>query len=138
MVFVRTGDTVFVESISRTARNTTDLLTILSSLTEKGVVFVSLKENIDTTAPYGQFKLAVFGVLAELEYESILECQSKGVEIAKAEGKYIGRKHVAVNEAKFCAICARWRAGDITEMTAIQEVEVKLNTLYRGEKEQNY
>ena len=48
MAFVRAGDTV-VESISRIARNTRDLLSIVSELTEKGVEFVSLKENIDTT-----------------------------------------------------------------------------------------
>ncbi len=51
MAFVRAGDTVIVESISRIARNTRDLLTIISNLTEKGVEFVSLKENIDTTTP---------------------------------------------------------------------------------------
>ena len=52
MAFVRAGDAVIVESISRIARNTRDLLTIISSLTEKGVEFVSLKENIDTTTPH--------------------------------------------------------------------------------------
>ena len=88
MSFVRTGDTVIVESISRIARNTRDLLTIISSLTEKGVEFVSLKESIDTTTPHGRFMLTVFGALAELERESILERQREGIEIAKAEGKY--------------------------------------------------
>ena len=34
---------------------------------EKGVEFVSLKENIDTTTPQGRFMLTVFGALAELE-----------------------------------------------------------------------
>ena len=48
-----------MESISRIARNTRDLLTIISSLTEKGVEFVSLKENIDTTTPHGRFMLTV-------------------------------------------------------------------------------
>ena len=51
MAFVREGDTVIVESISRIARNTRDLLSIISELTEKGVEFVSLKESIDTTTP---------------------------------------------------------------------------------------
>lgn len=53
MAFVREGDTMIVESISRIARNTRDLLSIISELTEKGVEFVSLKENIDTTTPHG-------------------------------------------------------------------------------------
>ena len=87
MAFVRAGDTVVVESISRIARNTRDLLSIVSELTEKGVEFVSLKENIDTTTPQGRFMLTVFGALAELERENILERQREGIEIAKSEGK---------------------------------------------------
>ena len=39
----------------------------LSILAEKGVEFVSLKENIGTTTPQGRFMLTVFGALAELE-----------------------------------------------------------------------
>ena len=70
MAFVRAGDTVIVESISRIARNTRDLLSIVSDLTEKGVEFVSLKENMDTTTPQGRFMLTVFGALAELEREN--------------------------------------------------------------------
>ena len=99
--------------------------------------FVSLKENIDTTTPHGRFMLTVFGALAELERESILERQCEGIEIAKAEGKYKGRKPVAVNEAKFRAVCTRWRAGEITATAAMQEVGLKPNTFYRRIKELN-
>ena len=83
MAFVRAGDTVIVESISRIARNTRDLLTIISSLTEKGVEFVSLKENIDTTTPHGRFMLTVFGALAELERESILNVNVRASRLQK-------------------------------------------------------
>ena len=41
--------------------------------------------------------LTVFGALSELERESILQRQREGIEIAKAEGKYKGRKPIAVN-----------------------------------------
>lgn len=135
MAFVREGDTVIVESISRIARNTRDLLTIIATLTEKGVEFISLKENIDTTTPQGRFMLTVFGALAELERENILERQREGIEIAKTEGKYKGRKPVAVDEAKFRAVCARWRAGEITATAAMKEVGLKPNTFYRRAKE---
>lgn len=134
MAFVRAGDTLIVESISRIARNTRDLLTIISNLTDKGVEFVSLKENIDTTTPHGRFMLTVFGALAELERENILERQREGIEIAKAAGKYKGRKPVEVDEAKFRAVCARWRAGEITATAAMQEVSLKPNTFYRRVK----
>ena len=135
MAFIREGDTVIVESISRIARNTRDLLGVVATLTDKGVEFVSLKENIDTTTPHGRFMLTVFGALAELERESILERQREGIEIAKAEGKYKGRKPVEVNEAKFRAVCIRWRAGEITATAAMQQVGLKPNTFYRRVKE---
>jgi DNA invertase Pin-like site-specific DNA recombinase len=75
--------------------------------------------------------LTVFGALAELERESILERQREGIEIAKAEGKYKGRKPVAVDEAKFRTVCARWRAGDISATAAMKELDLKPNTFYR-------
>lgn len=135
MAYVREGDMVIVESISRIARNTRDLLSIVAELTEKGVEFVSLKESIDTTTPQGRFMLTVFGALAELERESILERQREGIEIAKSEGKYKGRKPVDVDEARLKAVCARWRAGEITARAAMDEVSLKPNTFYRRVKE---
>ena len=61
--FVREGDTVITESISRIARNTRDLLGIVEQLTASKVEFISLKESIDTTTPQGRFMLTVFGAM---------------------------------------------------------------------------
>ena len=135
MAFVRAGDMVIVESISRIARNTRDLLSIVSELTEKQVEFISLKENIDTTTPQGRFMLTVFGALAELERENILERQREGIAIAKDAGKYKGRKPLEVDEVQFKDACKRWRAGEITATAAMQEVGLKPNTFYRRVKE---
>ena len=126
---------MMVESISRIARNTRDLLSIVSELTEKGVEFVSLKENIDTTTPQGRFMLTVFGALAELERENILERQREGIEIAKSEGKYKGRKPIDYDEAQMNALCKKWRAGEITATAAMKELGLKPNTFYRRVKE---
>ena len=133
--FVRSGDTVIVESISRIARNVRDLLEIVARLTEKGVEFISLKENIDTTTPQGRFMLTVFGALAELERESILERQREGIAIAKAEGKYKGRKSIEIDEQQFRSVCKQWRDGDITATQAMRRIGLKPNTFYRRVKE---
>ena len=69
---VQKGDVVVVESISRFARNTRDLLGLVEKLTIKGVEFISLKEHIDTTTPTGRFTLTVFAAIAELERECTL------------------------------------------------------------------
>ena len=99
--FVRKGDTVYCESISRIARNTSDLLKIVEELNKKQVDFVSLKENIDTSTPQGKFILTVFGALAELERESILQRQAEGIAIAKAQGKFKGRQPKKIDEKQF-------------------------------------
>lgn len=135
LTFCREGDTVITESISRIARNTRDLLTIIDKLTEKKVGFVSLKENIDTSTPQGRFMLTVFGALAELERENTLQRQREGIEIAKTEGKYAGRKPIAINEKQFREICAAWRAGTYTGVEAAARAGLKKNTFYRRVKE---
>ena len=65
MEFVREGDAVIVESISRFARCTRDLLELVEQLTAKGVEFVSKKESLDTSSPSGRFVLTIFGAVAQ-------------------------------------------------------------------------
>lgn len=134
MDYIRDGDTVIVESISRFARNTRDLLTLVDELIEKGVAFVSLKESIDTATPQGKFMLTVFAAMAELERESILQRQREGIEIAKSEGKYKGRRPLKIDEDNFKKECRRWRAGEITAVEAMKRLGLKPNTFYRRVK----
>ena len=129
MEYVRKGDTVIVESISRFARNTRDLLELVEQLTAKGVEFVSKKEAIDTTTPTGKFMLTVFGAVAELEREYILQRQREGIAIAKELGKYKGRKPIQVPE--FEQIVAKWRSGTITAAEAMRMLHMSKTTFYR-------
>ena len=129
MEYVRRGDTVIVESISRFARNTRDLLELVEKLTAKGVEFISLKEAIDTTTPTGKFMLTIFGAVAELEREYILQRQREGIEIAKTEGKYAGRK--PITHPEFNRITAQWKRGEITAVEAMKRLNMKPSTFYR-------
>ena len=121
MDYVRKGDTVIVESISRFARNTRDLLVLIEKLTEKGVEFVSRKEAIDTTTPTEKFMLTVFGAVAELEREYILQRQREGIAIAKAQGKYTGRK--SIERSNFDAVEKLWHAGTISAAEAMRRLD---------------
>ena len=134
MEYVRRGDTVIVESISRFARNTRDLLELVEQLTAKGVEFVSRKEAIDTTTPTGKFMLTVFGAVAELEREYILQRQREGIAIAKEQGKYAGRKPIRTPE--FEQVTAKWRSGAITAAEAMRTLHVSKSTFYRRIKQQ--
>ena len=129
MTFVREGDTVIVESISRFARNTRDLLELVEQLTAKHVEFVSKKEAIDTTTPTGKFMLTVFGAVAELEREYILQRQKEGIAIAKENGVYRGRK--PIQRENFQAVVALWRQGKITAVEAMKKLDMKSSTFYR-------
>ena len=132
MAFVRKGDTVIVESISRFARNTRDLLDLVEQLTEKGVEFVSKKEAIDTTTPTGKFMLTVFGAVAELEREYILQRQREGIAIAKKQGKYKGRK--PIERPNFDAVVKQWQEGRISAAEAMKMLRMTKTTFYRKAK----
>lgn len=133
MEYVRHGDTVIVESISRFARNTRDLLELVERLTAKGVEFVSQKEAIDTTTPAGKFMLTIFGAVAELERDYILQRQREGIAIAKQQGKYCGRKPKQHHD--FETITAQWRSGRITATQAMEKLNMSPSTFYRRVKE---
>lgn len=133
--FVREGDVVIVESISRFARNTRDLLDLVEQLKEKGVEFISKKESIDTNTVAGKFMLTVFGACAELERGYILDRQKEGIEIAKKEGKYKGRKPLEVDNILWDSLYKRWKAGEITATKMMQKLNLKPNTFYRKAKE---
>lgn len=132
MNFVRRGDTVIVESISRFARNTRDLLDLVERLTEKQVEFVSRKEAIDTTTPTGKFMLTVFAAVAELEREYILQRQREGIAIAKQQGKYRGRPPKAYPD--FERIAARWQKGEITAVQAMKLLGMSKTRFYERVK----
>lgn len=133
MEYVREGDVVVVESISRFARNTKDLLELTERLEEKGVQFVSRKESIDTSTPAGKFMLSVFGALAQLERENILERQAEGIAIAKAEGRMNGRPQKAVDT--FADVYAEVKAGSKSASQGARELGIARSTWYRKARE---
>jgi DNA invertase Pin-like site-specific DNA recombinase len=132
MEYVRRGDTVIVESISRFTRNTRDLLELVEKLSAKGVEFVSKKETIDTTTPTGKFMLTVFGTVAELEREYILQRQREGVAIAKDNGVYKGRKPIQPPELE--KVMVKWRRGEITAAEAMRQMGMSKSAFYRKVK----
>ena len=134
MNYVREGDTVIVESISRIARNTRDLLELVDALTEKGVEFISKKENIDTTTPAGKFMLTVFAAVAELERGYILDRQKEGIAIAKSEGKYKGRRPAEVDEKLWDSLYLLWSEGKISAVEFMGKMGMKKSTFYRRVK----
>ena len=133
--FIRSGDCVIVESISRFARNVKDLLELIELLQDKGVEFVSKKESIDTTTPSGRFMLTVFAAVSELERGYLLDRQREGIAIAKGQGKYRGRKPIQVDEELWDRLYPKWQRREISAAEFMRRMGLKANTFYRRVKE---
>ena len=133
MKFVREGDVVVVESISRFARNTKDLLDLIDQLQKKKVQFISEKEQMDTATPAGKFTLTMFAALSELERDNIRERQSEGIEIAKAEGRMTGRPRR--EPENFEEVYADWLNKKISAAEACRRCHMARRTFYRRVKE---
>ena len=132
--YIREGDTLYIESISRLARSTRDLLSIVQQLQDKKVELISLRENIDTTTAQGRFVLTVFAALSELERESTLQRQKEGIEAARLKGKKFGRPKIE-KPKNWDSVVNLWRQGKITAVEAMKRLQLDRGTFYRRIKE---
>jgi DNA invertase Pin-like site-specific DNA recombinase len=130
MTVLKSGDKLIVDSISRFARNTKDLIELVEQLNEKGVIFVSLKEAIDTTTPTGIFMLTVFGAVAQLEREYIRQRQAEGIAIAVAQGKFKGRKPIEYPK-QWDKYYKMIKDGAMTNVEAMKLMDLKKTTFYK-------
>ncbi len=128
--YVREGDTVYAESFSRLARSTRDLLEIVEDLTSKGVQFVSLKENVDTSTPQGKFMLTVFAGLAQLERDTILQRKREGIDLCLSEGRAYGRPTAKISDT-FATHYQQWKAGKIKAVDFMKAENLPKSTFYK-------
>ncbi|SRR5258707_998507 len=91
LAFMRTGDTIVVWKLDRLGRSLKDLIETLHLFQERGVDFISLTEQIDTTTPGGKLIFHLMGALAEFERDLIRERTKAGLAAARARGRVGGR-----------------------------------------------
>ena len=144
--YVREGDSVTVESYSRFARNTRDLLNLIHDLDEKGVSFISLKENVDTSRPEGRLMMNIFASLAQFELEQRADRQREGIIEAKKEDAelrangqepthYKGRKRVDFDPERLQKELFLVQEGKQTHDQAAKNLGLQIRTYYRRVKE---
>ncbi len=129
----RKGDELVVHSMDRLARNIVDLRNIVSELNAKGARVRFVKENMtfsaDNSDPFATLMLNMLGSFAEFERSMILERQREGIAIAKASGKYKGRK-AALSSAQASELVQRMDAGESVTALA-KEYGISRETAYQ-------
>lgn len=129
MDIVRSGDTVIVESISRLGRNTIDILTIIQELNQRGITFVSLKENIDSSTPTGNAMMGMLAVISQLERDLIAQRTQEGMASAKARGVRLGRPTLDSDKVKTALKMYDSNEYSVREIT--QQVGISQGKLYK-------
>ena len=131
--FCREGDTLVVHSMDRLARNLSDLRLLVNQLTARGVAVEFVKEHLTFTgedSPMSNLLLSMLGAVAEFERALLLERQREGIALAKAEGKYKGRKRT-LSAAKARELVNRATAGEVSKTALAKEYGVSRETLYQ-------
>lgn len=132
--YARSGDTIYIDSFSRLARSTKDLLSLIEQFKESNIKLVSIKENLDTSTPQGVLMVTMIGAINQFEREQLLERQAEGIAIAKAKGVYKGRKKIEVTD-ELKDYYQQWKAREITKSQIITNTGISRATIDRRFKE---
>ena len=135
MDYIREGDIVYFESFSRISRSLSDLLKILDTFNKKGVAFVSVKENIDTSGATGKLIVSVLGAINAYEREINEERREFNFRKACNENR-VGRPQAEVSD-EFISAVKEWRKGEITAVEAMKKCGVPKATFYKLVKRNN-
>lgn len=126
---VRPGDRVIVYKLDRISRSTKHLIELVEFFEEKGVEFVSIRDNIDTSTPTGRFFFRMMASLAELERDITSERTKSGLAAARARGRKGGRPKLDDKKIKTALKMYHSKNHTIKEIT--KTVGISAPTLYR-------
>lgn len=134
----KSGDHIYVESISRLGRNVDDLRDLCRYFKDRGVTVHFIKEGFDTGGSMYQFLLTILGAVAEMEREVTVERVREGVEKAMKfgtkSGRPFGRPPAELSE-DFPKYYTMWREAMITAVEFAKLLQVGRATLYRHIKQ---
>lgn len=128
--FIRSGDTLVVWRLDRLGRSLKDLIERVAELRGRGIDFLSLHEQIDTTTSAGKLQFHIFSALAEFERDLIRERTMAGLRAARARGKKGGRKfRLTSEEARMAASLIKDKTHKIKDIC--KRLGISTATLYR-------
>ncbi len=132
---LRKGDTLIVWKLDRIARSISHLLKLVDQFEKLGVKFKSINDPfVDTTSAHGKFVVTLFGAVAQLERDIIIERTTAGLKSARRRGVQLGRKKGLGKEAKQKAILAAsyYKENNLPIIDIMKLVGIKSKpTLYK-------
>lgn len=132
---LREGDTVIIWKLDRIARSISHLLKLVDEFEKLGVKFKSIQDPfIDTTSAHGKFVITLFGAIAQLERDIIIERTTAGLKSARRRGIQLGRKKGLNKIAKQKAILATsyYKENNLPIVDIMKPVGIKSKpTLYK-------
>lgn len=132
--YIRAGDSIYVCSMDRLARNLNDLLSLTTLIMEKQCSLHFLKENLTFSAdsdknPMSKLLLSIIGAVSEFERALIRERQAEGIALAKTRGVYKGSKPVLTPEKRL--LFKKMKNDGIPLTLIAKKLGVGRSTLYR-------
>jgi len=88
---LRKDDVLFIWRLDRLGRSLKNIIDLVLSLSEKGVVIKGISDGVDTSTSSGRLFLNIMASLAEYERELIKERTNAGLQSARARGRTGGR-----------------------------------------------
>lgn len=125
------GDVLVVWKLDRLGRSLPHLVSIVSSLKEKGIGFKSLHdEAINTTTPSGELIFHIFAALSSYELALIRERTRAGLKAARARGRVGGRPKTSTHDPLVLAVKRMYQdAFEIKEIC--EKLNLSESTVYR-------
>jgi putative DNA-invertase from lambdoid prophage Rac len=84
-------EAVIVFKLDRYARSSRELLLEIQELTNKGIGFISISDNLDFSNSVGRLHFHILAAFAEFERSLISERTKEGIARTKAQGTTLGR-----------------------------------------------
>ena len=135
---LKENDLLLVTKIDRCSRNTLEFLKLQDRLYKKGVRFLSLDLPYSTDMAVNQLISTNLAAITTFENERRKERQRQGIQAAKKNGKYFGRKTVI--DKKLISQVQDLKENKNLSITEISKITGRArNTIYKILKEElNY
>lgn len=134
---LRRGDIVYVVRLDRLGRRMIKLIELINDFKSKGIEFVSLENNIDTTTPIGMLLFNICAAFSEMERELIRERVKAGVDAALEKGRKGGRPR-AVTPEKEAILVALVKANNMSVKQICATTGISRAAYYRAINALNY